>query len=106
MNRLATQGEPGVFPMPESLFLIDILVRQVDAAREDDFSIDNGAFAVIAVIDHHRENRKDGVERASGDPLFCHRFGKVGKLGRTHTKIVVQNSNFHALRRFLFQQRE
>ena len=50
LHRIPPDHYSRILPVPEPLFYINILIRQIDPAGESDFSVNNQYFPVIPVV--------------------------------------------------------
>src|SRR5699024_10124164 len=84
-----------VLPVAELFHAVDILVGQVDAARESDLAVDNHHFAVVAAVERALQKQKR-VERRAADALLLQLPGVAAVVGRNAAKVVVQNADVDA----------
>ena len=92
-----------VFPVPESLVVICVLIREVHAARIADLVIDDNYFAVVSVIDEVREDRGDRMERIGVDSHFLKLMDEVAWDGSITADVIKDDPDINAFFGFLFQ---
>ena len=60
--RFSFDHHGGIFPVTEPLLLVDVLIRQIQAAAEGDLSVDRSKFSMVTVILNGREERAERVK--------------------------------------------
>ncbi len=106
LNDAAFDEDAGIFPVAERMGFVDILVGDVDAARESAFAVDDGDFAVRAVILGDVEHGAEGVEAHTFDAAFFKVFGVAGGHFEHRTDVVVDESDVHAAGGFVLEDFE
>ena len=100
---LAFYQNAAVLPVAEALDLVDVFIREVHAAREAHFAVDEHELAVVAVIEPAGE---DGDKRVKDVRLNAHLaelFAVAHRKARDAAEVIVQNAHVHALHRLAVQ---
>ena len=96
-RRLAADHESRILPVAVFRELVDVLVRQIDAAGEGHLTVNDSDLAVVAVVvvggNHGRRRRKD----AALDAQLVQAFGVVAGQGGELAGAVVHETDLHAL---------
>ena len=67
VHALAIEPQSGVFPVPEPLFLVDILICQIEAAGIGNIAVNDSDLPVVPVVHHRGKCRSERVERQHMD---------------------------------------
>ena len=83
--------------MPVGLGDVEILVRQIVAAREPDFAVDHRNLPVVAVVDEEIQSHIHRVEDPALDPHRLHLIDEAVSDVAHASDIVVEEADFDAL---------
>ena len=92
-----------VFPVPESLLIVRVFIREVHAARIADLVIDDNYFAVVSVVDEVREDWGDRMERIGGDSHFFKLMDEVARDCSIAANIIKDDSDIDTFFGFFFK---
>ena len=87
--------------MSKALFLVDVLISQIDSSGKTSMAVDYTDFPVIPVVHNHIQKWAKGIEDLALDPLRLEvSIILVGKCGQT-AEVIVDQPNVHPLVGFL-----
>ena len=85
--------------MPKPRFLVDILIRQINATGKSNITINDCDFTVVTVVLPQVEEWSDWVKCGNPDSFFLHIFDEPGRNPHRAAKIIIDQANIHALLR-------
>ena len=83
--------------MPEPFPRADILVRQIDAAREGNATVHGNDFAVVTVVLNTRKERTERIEHAALDALPPQIRRKFRRQSQKASDVVPDHADIHTL---------
>ena len=109
-QREAPRGVPlnanaRILPMTERAFDIDVFVCDIQTARISDLAVDDDDLSVVAVVLNGVQDGDKTVKRGATDAVRSHFFDEIQGETEKTAHIVVEDTNVHALRGFLLQDR-
>ena len=103
LNDAAAHENARILPMAEGVRDVDVFVREVDAARERSLAVDDGDFAVGAVVLGDVDDGTEGVKAHAFDSALFENFGVVSGHFEHGADIVVDEAHVDAVCGFFFQ---
>ncbi len=106
LRRAPAHHDARILPVPERMRLVDVFVREVDAARKGGHAVDEGDLSVRAVVLRQVEHGAEGVETHTFHALFFQLGGVVVRHFQHGADVVVDDAHVHAFARLSFQDVE